>query len=80
MVRHYYPDFLVKKGDDGWSILEVKADNMIDDAIVQAKKEAAEQFAVENEMTYSIVSESEVRSHSFNTKKTNLNFLAEEED
>ncbi len=80
MVRHYYPDFLVKKGDNGWSILEVKADNMIDDAIVQAKKEAAEQFAVENEMTYSIVSESEVRSHSFNTKKTNLNFLAEEED
>jgi len=80
MVRHYYPDFLVKKGDDGWSILEVKADNMIDDAIVQAKKEAAEQFAVENEMTYSIVSESEVRSHSFNTKKTNLNFLDEEED
>lgn len=54
-VRSYYPDFLVQKDDGSYIIIEVKGENMIDDAVVQAKKEYAQQIASASSMDYIIV-------------------------
>lgn len=54
-VRSYYPDFLVKKDDDTYVIIEVKAEHQLDDSIVKAKKEYAEQLAVASGMSYKMI-------------------------
>ena len=54
-VRSYYPDFLLKKEDDSYVIVEVKGENMLDDPIVKAKQEFAEQIAVASGMSYKII-------------------------
>lgn len=54
-VRSYYPDFLVQKDDGSFIIIEVKGENMIDDAVVLAKKEYAQQIASASSMDYIIV-------------------------
>ncbi len=54
-VRSYYPDFLIMKQDGSYVIIEVKGDNMIDDAVVLAKKEYARQIASASNMEYIIV-------------------------
>lgn len=54
-VRSYYPDFLVQKQDGSYIIIEVKGENMIDNAVVQAKKEYAQQIASASKMEYIIV-------------------------
>ncbi len=54
-VRSYYPDFLIKKTDESWMIIEVKRDDKIDDPVVLAKKEFADQLAKANLMTYSVI-------------------------
>src|SRR3546814_17608824 len=55
-VRSYYPDFIfLREEPDGslkYVIVEVKADNKIEDAVVQAKKDFAQQNAVESGMEY----------------------------
>ena len=61
-IRSYYPDFLFQKGDGSFVIVEVKGDNLIDDPLVQAKKEFAEQMAVTNGMTYHIIKGSEAKA------------------
>jgi hypothetical protein len=58
-VRSYYPDFVFLReepdGTEKYVIVEVKADNQIDDAVVQAKKEFAYQIAVASGMEYRII-------------------------
>lgn len=54
-IRSYYPDFVIQKTDGSYMIIEVKGDNMIDDPVVLAKKEFAEQMASASRMTYSII-------------------------
>ena len=58
-VRSYYPDFIfLRNEEDGtekYVIVEVKADNQIDDAVVQAKKTFAQQIAVASGMEYQIL-------------------------
>lgn len=58
-VRSYYPDFVfVREQPDGsekYVIVEVKADNQIDDAVVKSKKEFAEQLAVASGMEYRLI-------------------------
>ncbi len=58
-VRSYYPDFIFQREEpDGslkYVIVEVKADNQIEDAVVQAKKEFAQQIAVASGMEYRIL-------------------------
>ena len=54
-VRSYYPDFLVQKEDGSYIIIEVKGEHMIDNAVVQAKKEYAKQIASASSMDYIIV-------------------------
>jgi len=51
-LRSYYPDFLVKKSDGNFQIVEVKADNQIDAAVVVAKREAAEALTRASRMEY----------------------------
>ncbi len=58
-VRSYYPDFVFLReepdGTEKYVIVEVKADNQIEDAVVQAKKEFAQQIAVASGMEYRII-------------------------
>lgn len=58
-VRSYYPDFIFQREEpDGslkYVIVEVKADNQIEDAVVQAKKDFAQQIAVASGMEYQII-------------------------
>jgi len=61
-VRSYYPDFLFMNEDGAYVIVEVKADNQVDDPVVLAKQEFAEQMAVASGMTYHMVKESDVKN------------------
>ena len=58
-VRSYYPDFIFQReepnGSSKYVIVEVKADNQIEDAVVQAKKDFAQQIAVASGMEYRIL-------------------------
>lgn len=51
-VRQYYPDFLALMEDGSYQLIEVKGDNMIDDAVVKAKAEAAEEMSIASGMRY----------------------------
>lgn len=51
-IRQYYPDFLAKMDDGSYQLIEVKGDNMIDDEVVKAKAEAAEEMSVASGMKY----------------------------
>lgn len=61
-LRKYYPDFIAKFEDDTYEIIEVKGDNKIDDAIVNAKKEAALEIVAESGMRYTIYKSSTIMS------------------
>lgn len=61
-LRSYYPDFLMKKNDDTWVIVEVKGDDKIDDPIVKAKEAWATQFAKSNLMSYKVIRGSDAMS------------------
>ena len=54
-IRSYYPDFLLKREDGSYVIVEVKGDNKIDDPIVLAKQLFAEQMADASGMTYRVI-------------------------
>ena len=58
-VRSYYPDFVFLReepdGSEKYVIVEVKGDHQIDDAVVQAKKDFAQQIAVASGMEYRII-------------------------
>lgn len=54
-VRTYSPDFLFERDDGSYVIVEVKADNQIEDAVVQAKKDFAQQIAVASGMEYRLI-------------------------
>lgn len=64
-VRSYYPDFLFQKEDGTFVIVEVKGDNMIDDPVVQAKKEYTRQMAVASGMEYEIIKGTVAESHGY---------------
>ncbi len=68
-VRSYYPDFIFQREEpDGslkYVIVEVKADNQIEDAVVQAKKDFAQQIAVASGMEYRIMKSTDADKRSF---------------
>lgn len=64
-VRSYYPDFLFKKDDDSYVIVEVKGEHKLDDPVVKAKQEFAEQIAVASGMTYRIIGGKDVTSDGY---------------
>lgn len=63
LVRSYYPDFLFLRtepdGSEKYVIVEVKGDHQIDDAVVKAKKEFANQIAVASGMEYHLLKSSD---------------------
>lgn len=66
-VRSYYPDFLFQKEDGSYVIVEVKGDNKIDDPVVLAKKQFAEQMAKDNQMTYRMIPGSEAEKGQYSS-------------
>jgi type III restriction enzyme len=64
-IRSYYPDFLFQKNDDSYVIVEVKGDNLIENSVVQAKKQFAEEVAVVSGMTYRIIKGSDANSGNY---------------
>lgn len=64
-VRRYYPDFLFQKEDNSYVIVEVKGDNKIEDPVVLAKKQFAEQMAEDSNMAYKIIAGSDVSSGNY---------------
>lgn len=66
-VRSYYPDFLFERTDGTFVIVEVKADNQIEDAVVQAKKEFAQQIAVASGMEYRIIKSTDADGRHYRT-------------
>ena len=62
-VRNYFPDFMFLReepdGNQKYVIVEVKNDQQIDDVVVQAKKDFAEQMAVASGMEYRIIKSSD---------------------
>lgn len=54
-VRSYYPDFLIKKQDGSYVMIEVKGEHMIDSQNVKDKKEAAELMGVSCGIDYEII-------------------------
>jgi hypothetical protein len=54
-LRHYYPDFLVRRKDGSYTIVEIKGDNMIDDTVVRAKENYAMQLASDSGFTYRMI-------------------------
>lgn len=54
-VRSYYPDFLIKKPDDSYVMIEIKGEHMIDSENVQAKKEYAQMIAEASNMSYELI-------------------------
>lgn len=59
-IRSYYPDFISKLDDGTIQIIEVKGDDKIDDAVVQAKAAAANEMAIESKMKYIMLPGSQV--------------------
>jgi hypothetical protein len=51
-IRLYYPDFFAEMRDGSYQLIEVKGDNMINNAVVQAKSEAAEVMATASGVKY----------------------------
>ena len=64
-VRSYYPDFIFQREDGTYVIVEVKADNQIDDAVVNAKKAYASQIAVASGMEYRLIKASDAEKHQY---------------
>jgi type III restriction enzyme len=54
-VRSYYPDFLIKKQDGSYVMVEVKGEHMIDSQNVKDKKDAAELMGVASGIGYEII-------------------------
>ena len=68
-VRSYYPDFIFIRsepdGSEKYVIVEVKADNQIEDAVVQAKKDFAQQIAIASGMEYRIIKSSDADKRNY---------------
>lgn len=66
-VRSYYPDFLFQKEDGSYVIVEVKGDDQIENPVVLAKKQFAEQLAANNDMTYTMIKASDVNKGNYSS-------------
>jgi hypothetical protein len=54
-LRAYYPDFLIELENGEFCMVEIKADYMVNDPVILAKKEYAEKIAAQNKMTYLMI-------------------------
>ncbi|WP_028110703.1 DEAD/DEAH box helicase family protein [Ferrimonas futtsuensis] len=67
-VRSYYPDFLIKKNDDSYIMIEVKGEHMIDNQNVQDKKDAAELMGVASGIGYEIIRGKQAEDSTFSRR------------
>lgn len=58
IVRNYYPDFLVKFKQGHYKVYEIKADGLIEDAVVKAKGEFAEKELRSSNIKYEMIAAS----------------------
>lgn len=65
-LRKYYPDFVIKKEDGSYVIIEVKADFMIDDNTVKAKVNATKEIMTDKKMIYMLVPSSKIEKEIIN--------------
>ena len=68
IIRNYYPDILVYYNDGSVEIIEVKGDNKIDDAVVEAKAYAAMDLAEYSKMEYNMVKSSDIMNGTYKIK------------
>jgi type III restriction enzyme len=68
-VRSYYPDFIFLReepdGTEKYVIVEVKGEHQVDDAVVQAKKDFAQQIAAASGMEYQIIKSTDADQNRF---------------
>ena len=68
-VRSYYPDFIFLReepdGTEKYVIVEVKGDHQVDDAVVQAKKDFAQQIAAASGMEYQMIKSTDADQNRF---------------
>ncbi|SFM64234.1 TnsA endonuclease N-terminal domain-containing protein [Nitrosomonas communis] len=80
-VHSYYPDFIFLReepdGTEKYVIVEVKGDHQIDDAVVQAKKDFAQQIAVASGMEYHMIKSTDAdnRQYKFLMKQASTKSL-----
>ncbi len=60
VIRSYYPDFITTLEDGTIEIIEVKGDNMIEDAVVKAKADAAAEMAKVSKINYRMIPSTEI--------------------
>lgn len=70
VIRHYYPDILVYYKDGSVEIIEVKGDNKIDTAEVEAKATAMMTLAEKSGMSYDIVRSSDIMNGLYKIKES----------
>ena len=63
-IRSYYPDFVAHMEDGTVQLIEVKGDNMIDDEVVLAKAQAAEEMATVSGVSYIMYASSAIMTTS----------------
>lgn len=71
-IRSYYPDFVAKMNDGTWRLIEVKGDNKIDDQVVRAKAEAAQEMAEASDVSYIIYRSTELEKNNVLNPKEKL--------
>ena len=59
-LRNYYPDFFAVMADDSYQVIEVKGDNLVDNAIVKAKTDAAREMTVASGVNYIMYTGSDI--------------------
>ncbi len=54
-VRKYYPNFLMQNSDGSWTMIEIKGDYMIDDAVTAAKEKYTREMRFVSQMEYRLM-------------------------
>ena len=77
-IRNYYPDFFARMIDDSYEIIEVKGEHLIDDAVVQAKKRAAQEIAVASGVKYVMYTDKLIASTKVTENIGGIDFIVNE--
>jgi len=59
-VRKYFPDFLMQNKDGSWTMIEIKGDYTIDDALTAPKAKYTLEMGFVNKMEYRLMEASVV--------------------
>ena len=65
-LRNYYPDFVIKRNDGSYLIVEVKADFQVDNIVVKAKADAAREMIAKDFMEYRLIPSTKIDKERIN--------------